>query len=354
MWWAKITDYMNNKSVKLSTADLELLRRVRAGKFADSSIDPFADYDVDFGNAGFEHPLSAAPEPKSRFVPSKWERLKVSKFIQALKKGWMKTLAEKKKEAEDKDKQFDRAWDIWQDESIVSWKPRRMPKPIAAPKRDLPGHAESYNPAEEYLFDEQEKKKWLEAEEEDRQLNYIPQKTDALRKVPLYEELIKEHFERCLDLYTCPRLFKKKVNVSDPSKLIPELPSPNDLKPFPTKVSIDFNFHTCCVRSISISPNGLFLASGDDNSNLVIWNLKTTKIMRKYIMPNKVVDKVDWCPNSQWCLIAVANEDKVHLVAPALYSKQVNSATKDLLALSAKTYEVEAAATKDQVCSWEF
>jgi hypothetical protein len=32
-----------------------------------------------------------------------------------------------------------------------------MPKPITAPKRDLPTHAESFNPAEEYLFDEQEK-----------------------------------------------------------------------------------------------------------------------------------------------------------------------------------------------------
>lgn len=31
MWWAKITDYLNNKQVKLSTADLDLLRRVRSG-----------------------------------------------------------------------------------------------------------------------------------------------------------------------------------------------------------------------------------------------------------------------------------------------------------------------------------
>jgi len=98
MWWAKITDYLNNKSVKLSTADLELLQRVRLGKMADSKIDPFEDWDVDLGDKGFEHPLSAAPEPKRRFIPSKWERLKVSKFIQALKKGWMKTLAEKAKD----------------------------------------------------------------------------------------------------------------------------------------------------------------------------------------------------------------------------------------------------------------
>ena len=40
----------------------------------------------------------------------------------------------------------------------------------------------------------------------------------------LYQELIREHFERCLDLYLCPRVLKKRVNVSDPSQLIPELP----------------------------------------------------------------------------------------------------------------------------------
>lgn len=131
-----------------------------------------------------------------------------------------------------------------------------MPKQITAPKRDLPTHAESYNPSEEYLFDEKELKEWKESDEFDRKTNYIPQKFEALRKVPLYEQLIKEHFERCLDLYMCPRLFKKKVNVDDPSKLIPELPSPNDLKPFPAQVSIDYNFHKSCVRTIAVSPNG--------------------------------------------------------------------------------------------------
>ena len=116
----------------------------------------------------------------------------------------------------------------------MTWKPRKMPKAITAPKRALPLHSESFNPPEEYLFDEQEKAEWQEQDEEDRVLNYVPQKIEALRKVPCYQELIREHFERCLDLYLCPRLLRKKVNVTDPSKLIPELPSPNDLKPFPT------------------------------------------------------------------------------------------------------------------------
>ena len=155
--------------------------------------------------------------------------------------------------------------------------------------------------------------------------------------MPLFENLIKEHFERCLDLYMCPRLFRKKVNVSDPSKLIPELPSPNDLKPFPSQVSIDFNFHTTCVRSIAVSPNGAFLASGDEDSNVVIWCVRTSKIVRKYKLCNKVIDKLQWCPNANFCILAVANEEKVHLIAPGLYTREANLDTISLLNAANKT-----------------
>jgi hypothetical protein len=33
-----------------------------------------------------------------------------------------------------------------------------MPKSIPAPRKEQPGHAESYNPSKEYLLDDQEKK----------------------------------------------------------------------------------------------------------------------------------------------------------------------------------------------------
>ena len=88
----KIKDELNNKHVKLSKADMELIQRVRSGKFADADIDPF-DFSIEFDNKEMIHPFNS-DEPKRRFQPSKWERLKITKFIQALKKGWMKTLAE--------------------------------------------------------------------------------------------------------------------------------------------------------------------------------------------------------------------------------------------------------------------
>jgi ribosome biogenesis protein ERB1 len=169
--------------VKLSKADLELIQRVRAGQFADKDIDPF-DFQIEFApNKEMLHPFSV-DEPKRRFQPSKWERIKVNKIVKALRKGWMKTLAEQAKEREEQDKE--KVWDIWLDDSVVTWRPRKMPKAIAAPKRDLPIHTESYNPPEEYLLDEHEKEEFEKMDPEDRPYNFLPQKFEALRKVPLY------------------------------------------------------------------------------------------------------------------------------------------------------------------------
>ena len=47
---------------------------------------------------------------------------------------------------------------------------------------------------------------------EDRPSNVLSKKYDSLRKVPGYSNFIQEKFERCLDLYLCPR--QRKVRVS--------------------------------------------------------------------------------------------------------------------------------------------
>ena len=45
--------------------------------------------------------------------------------------------------------------------------------------------------------------------------------------------MVRERFERCLDLYLCPRSFKRKLAI-DPATLVPKLADPKDLRPFPT------------------------------------------------------------------------------------------------------------------------
>jgi ribosome biogenesis protein ERB1 len=57
-----------------------------------------------------------------------------------------------------------------------------------------------------------------------RPYDFIPKKHDALRKVGAFPDFVKQRFERCLDLYLCPRTLKRRLNI-DPQTLIPRLPS---------------------------------------------------------------------------------------------------------------------------------
>lgn len=70
-------------------------------------------------------------------------------------------------------------------------------------------------------------------------------------QVPLYSQLLQERFERCLDLYLCPRTVKKRMNV-DPESLLPKLPKPSELKPYPSVLTVLYEGHTAAVNSISV------------------------------------------------------------------------------------------------------
>lgn len=84
--------------------------------------------------------------------------------------------------------------------------------------------------------------------------DYVPQAFDSLRQVPMYSDFIKERFERCLDLYLCPRGKKTRINV-DPQSLVPKLPKPQDLQPFPTTLLLRYTGHKGRVRLSDETPS---------------------------------------------------------------------------------------------------
>jgi ribosome biogenesis protein ERB1 len=71
------------------------------------------------------HPLSSAPEPKRRFIPSKNEGAKIMKIVRAIRRGWIKPTSE---ETKFKD------MDVWKTKNDEPKIPR-----ILAPKPRLPG-----------------------------------------------------------------------------------------------------------------------------------------------------------------------------------------------------------------------
>lgn len=227
------------------------------------NLQPWVDW---FTSEVMKTPLRNFPIHKRSLLPSKIEARKVSKIVHALKMGWMKSTAEMQKERDKK--QEPQFFMLWQSDDQAE-EMRRIHKHIPAPKRHLPGHAESYNPPPEYLFDKKELKEWnkLKTTPWKRKLHFIPEKYNSLREVPAYPKYVKERFQRCLDLYLCPRAFKMRLTI-EPESLVPQLPSPKDLQPFPTKMFIVFEGHSDMVRSISAHPQGRYVASGGDDMSL--------------------------------------------------------------------------------------
>ena len=143
----------------------------------------------------------------------------------------------------------------------------------------MPGHAESYNPPAEYLFSAEEEKRWRDADPEDRKTDFIPQKYSSLRLVPAYAGLIRQQFVRCLDLYLCPRARRIRMNVN-PDDLLPKLPSPRDLQPFPATQGVIYLGHTSRVTCITVDPTGQWLATGSDDTTVRLWELLSGRCMK--------------------------------------------------------------------------
>lgn len=99
-------------------------------------------------------PLVNVPPSKKSFLPSKHEAAMVSRYVDLIKSGKMKTRLQRALEAAKKrKKKFYMLWGM--DDNTVE-EMRRIQNHLPAPKRLLPGHAESYNPPAEYLFSEKE------------------------------------------------------------------------------------------------------------------------------------------------------------------------------------------------------
>ncbi|VDM57640.1 unnamed protein product [Angiostrongylus costaricensis] len=303
-YWRKVFDRQSGTDVQLTDEQVEKLNNIASGKYPVVGYNPYEPFLDLFSSEKSIHPIDNRPPPKARFIPSRDEMRIVSRMVHSIKMGWSKG---------PKQKEEKKVYDLWAAENLIDHKTKselaRMRMHMPAPKMPLPTHAESYNPPEEYLFDEDEKRKWEQAEPEDRSIPFMPRKYHSLRKVPQYDKFITERFERCLDLYLAPRKIKMKLQV-DPSDLLPDLPNPNDLRPFPTTLAFYMHGHIGQVRSISVEPDyGELLASGGEDGTVRIWMIGAGRCLKTYKVGGPVTC-VAFCPVSSKTLVVVAYEGR--------------------------------------------
>lgn len=319
-YWRTVQDPTTGHDMKLTDEQVALVQRLQKGQFGDVNFDPFEPA-VDFFSGDLMiHPVTNRPADKRSFIPSLVEKQKVSRLVHAIKMGWIQP-----RRPRDSAPSF---YDLWAQEDPNAVLGRHKMH-VPAPKLALPGHAESYNPPPEYLLSEEERLAWEQQEPGERKLSFLPRAFPNLRSVPAYSRFIQERFERCLDLYLCPRQRKMRVNV-DPEALIPKLPRPRDLQPFPMTQALVYRGHSDLVRCLSVSPGGQWLASGSDDGSVRLWEVATARCM-KTVPVGGVVRSVAWNPQPSICLVAVAVEDSVLLLNPVLGDRLVVGSTDQLL-----------------------
>lgn len=273
-------------------------------------------------------PLSSAPEPKRRFLPSKHEAKRVAKLVRAIKEGRILPYKPPEERQKEEDEVEETHYDIWANEEPQEPHVMNIPAPKLAP----PGYDLSYNPPPEYLPTEEEKAAWEQQDPEEREKEYLPAKFDSLRKVPGYGEFVKERFERCLDLYLAPRIRKNRLNI-DPNSLLPTLPRPEELKPFPTLCQTIFKGHDGRVRTVSFSPDGEWIASGGDDGTIRVWSLNGHQEWMAKLSSEESVNVVRWRPSKDAFILAAAAGEDLFFAVPPLVSDALEAASREVLDL---------------------
>ncbi|KAM3427962.1 hypothetical protein MY4824_009111 [Beauveria thailandica] len=323
--WTGLTDPETGKPLNLSQDELELLRKLQMNEVPEEGYDPYPEMVPYFTSIEEKMPLSAAPEPKRRFVPSRHEAKRVAQLVRAIKEG--KILPYKPADETDSvEEQAETYYDIWANEEPQDRGVMHIPAPKLAP----PGYDLSYNPPPEYLPTHEEKQAWEDQDPESREKEYLPQKYDALRRVPGYGEFVKERFERCLDLYLAPRVRKNRLNI-DPNSLLPKLPRPEELKPFPSLCQTIFRGHDGRVRTVAFSPNGEWIASGGDDGTVRVWALNGHEEWSAKLSSEEPVQIVRWRPVKDTFILAAAAGEDLFFACPPLASDAIEKASRDVL-----------------------
>lgn len=379
-----VYDALNDRNVELTERQLELIRRVQGGAFAHPEHDANPDH-IDYFS-GVDPILSGLNsnryEPKARFQPSKWEKLQVDRMLERLDKGYinMDYLTGKIRDMNDAKKTADpdKPFALWTGDEEDEHNMRKGPQHIAAPKVPPPGHAASYIPPDEYLPTDDDLKNWEELPAKDRPYGHmIPKKFPNLRSVGAYQHSVREAFERCLDLYLCPRVLKRRLNI-DPETLVPRLPRAQDLKPFPTVKCIEYltphkaGEEAPAIRCVTASPDGQFMASGASDGYLRLWEVQTSRLLRSWdlatIAKKLQLDQgseeaetqdiiapvvcVEWNPNrSHHCILAAVGNFIV-VVATGTAGKNDTELSNALLESAMQGGSVNASSRASKSVKW--
>mmetsp|Transcript_15594 Transcript_15594/g.37765 ORF Transcript_15594/g.37765 Transcript_15594/m.37765 type:complete len:453 (+) Transcript_15594:252-1610(+) len=299
-YWRKVFDEKEDRELSMSQSQLELIRRLR-GSLMPSNLLTESYTHEEVACETSEQFLLSSREPKRRFIPSRWEAKLVLRIIRAMRNNTSTKPA--KNSIDDAPKLI---WDAG--EAFADMNHNALTY-LPAPKAKSPSHEDSYNPPFEYRQElSSDPRPGLLDRSQGRHFY------DALRVVPAYSAYVIERFQRCLDLYLCPRVARNRLEVQ-PNEILPLLPNPQELKPFPSSRCLKYTGHLDKVLSISVDPTGQWLLSGSADCSMRKWEVNTGRCVKKWQF-GEVVKCVDWCPRIGVNIVSACVGHSVVLLNP--------------------------------------
>lgn len=279
LYWRRVQD--RGVELTLSQTQLEMMRRLGSGVLPKTFPGTHTRLKISTNN--FEgSPLAACQEPKRRFIPSKWEAKVVLRLLRAFREpSRCRPGSSNNQAAVDAQKL------IWGVQNALT---RRL-QAMTAPKAKIPTHGDSYNPPCEYRSKSAEE---LPLDSSTGQTLVAQRVYDTIRKVPSYSDYVADRFRRCLDLYLSPRIMRQRLQFH-PTDILPSLPSPEELKPFPNSRVLTFKGHLAKVISISLDDTGQWLLSGSSDCTLRKWEVLTGRCVRCWHFDDAILC-AEWCP----------------------------------------------------------
>jgi ribosome biogenesis protein ERB1 len=62
-------------------------------------------------------------------------------------------------------------------------------------------------------------------------------------------------------------------------ELLPKLPKPSELRPFPSQQTVSFIGHSHRILCMKLSSKGQYLASGDNGGLLIVFEVASSRIL---------------------------------------------------------------------------
>lgn len=288
----EVFDEYNDRWVQISKSDVTMILDIMKGRFP-TGVNPYRH------NPEFEYdsrfPMVNTMKSKKSFLGINIGDVKqIEKLRKKIQSGWIPLFRREWKKPET-------LYLMWgPDGRIIDQEGIKRTEKLRAPKERLPVHADSYNPSQEFVS-------------EDRVIY------KSLREIPQPKNYVTNRLQRCLDLYLCPRVRTKKKKIDNPEDLLPNLPDPSELRPFPEFQTLIYEGHRAYVRSISVNPTGTHFVSGDADGILKLWEISTGRCIRTWNFgemhqENPSIKWIEWNPNAQLNLFMIAIDNYVYLI----------------------------------------